>query len=308
MINKSIDVWNIVFYNEVSLINKLKFYNIDIYNFRKIGDYKYYFETSRKNRRTIKENFKDCKIISKKGILNYLESFVCKTTFLCVIIASFSMYNVSRRIWEINIVGDYKDIEDELVEELNKNNIMISKYYPSSNKLKKIEGDISLYLSKEIEFLELRRSGSVINLRYQKRRVAEELPSKGVSLYATKDGMVRYFDVQSGVKQVKEYDYVRKGDLLVKDVVETSSGQLIDIGTLGSVYANTFYIIDVEINCNGEDEASVFSLMLDKAKVKISRNLSKGEKIEVERVLNYKIDDNKGKMKVYYMLLEDITI
>lgn len=308
MISKNVDIWNVVFYNEISLINKLKIFNIDIYNFKKIGDYKYYFEASRKNRRIIKDNFKDCKIISKRGILNYLESFVCKTTFLCVIIASFSIYNVSRRIWEINIVGDYKDIEDELVNELNKNNIVVSNYYPSNNKLKQIEGDISLYLSKDIEFLELRRSGSVINLRYQKRRVAEELPVKGVSLYATKDGMVRYFEVQSGVKQVKEYDYVRKGDLLVKDVVETSGGELIDVGTLGSVFANTFYIIDVELDYVNEDEASIFSKMLDKAKVKISSNLSKGEKIEIERVLNYKIENNKGKMKVYYMLLEDITI
>ena len=48
--------------------------------------------------------------------------------------------------------------------------------------------------------------------------------------------------------------------------------------------------------------------LLDKAKVKISENLSKGEKIEVERVLNYQIREKEGEMKVYYMLLEDITV
>ena len=308
MISKNIDVWNIVFYNEISLINKLHFYNIDIYNFKKIDNYKYYFETGRNNRKIIKSNFKDCKLISKKGFFNYLEAFVCKTTFFCVVVASFALYNVSRRIWEINIIGDYKEVESILIEELNKNNILISEYYPSNERLKEIEGNISLYLSKDIEFLELRRSGSVINLRYQKRRIAQEIPNKGVSLYATKDGMIRYFDVQSGVKQVKEYDYVRKGDLLVKDVVETSNGELIDVGTLGSVYANTFYVIDVQVDYREEDEASVFSRMLDRAKIKISENLSKNEKIEIERVLNYKIGNNKGTMKVYYMLLEDITI
>ena len=119
---------------------------------------------------------------------------------------------------------------------------------------------------------------------------------------------IKYFNIQSGVKQVKEYDYVRKGDLLVSDVVESSSGELINVGTLGSVFANTFYVIDVDIVHDGEDEASLFSKMLDKAKIKIGEYLSKGEKIEVERVLNYSIDDSKGKMKVYYMLLEDITI
>ena len=127
-------------------------------------------------------------------------------------------------------------------------------------------------------------------------------------MYATKDGLVRSFSVQSGVKQVKENDYVRKGDLLVSDVVETSDGNLINVGTLGSVFANTFYIIDVKIEHDCEDEAVVFSKMLDKAKLKISGQLSKEEKIEIERVLNYSINDKEGRMKVYYMLLEDITI
>ena len=120
--------------------------------------------------------------------------------------------------------------------------------------------------------------------------------------------MIRYFEIQSGVKQVKEYDYVRKGDLLVSEVLETSEGDLINVGTLGSVFANTFYVIDVEVQHDNEDEAVVFSKMLDKAKIKINENLSKNEKIEIERVLHYSISDSVGKMKIYYMLLEDITI
>ena len=304
----SIDGWIVTYYDEVALINKLKFYSVEIYNLNKKDKYKFYFETKRKNRKRIKDNFKDCKIVSKKGILNYLEAIVCKTTFISIVIASFALYNASVRIWKVEINGDYKEIEGVLNEELVKNNIVFSKYYPSSDKLKEIEGNISLYLSKEIEFLELRRHGSIISLRYQKRRVAAELPNKGTSLYATKDGMIRYFNVQNGVKVVKEYDYVRKGDLLVKDVVETSNGELINVGTLGSVFANTFYVINVEYDFSELDEAEVFSRMLDKAKKKIGTYLSKDEKIEIEKVLDYKIEENKGYMRVYYMLLEDITI
>jgi len=308
MFSKNIDVWHIAFYDELSLVNKLHFLNVEIYNFKKIDKYKYYFETGRKNRGKIKKKFKDCELVSRKGILNYLEAMVTRTTFICVLVASLSLYNVSKRIWKIEINGDYEEIEAVLKEELIKHNLVVSNYYPSSNKLKEIEENVFLYLSKEIEFLELRRKGAVIALRYQKRRVASPLPEKGVNLYATKDGMIRYFSVQSGVKQVKEYDYVRKGDLLVSDVVETSGGELINVGTLGSVFANTFYVIDVEINHDKEDEVSVFSKMLDKAKVKIGSYLSKDEKIEIERVLNYSVDESSGRMKVYYMLLEDITI
>lgn len=308
MFTKSIDVWNIVFYDEVSLLNKLNFLGIEVYNFKKIDKYKYYFETSRRNRSCIKKNFKDIRLISRRGMLNYLEAMVCKTTIICIVVASLFMYNASRRIWKIEIVGDYKEIECALREELKKHNILISNYYPSRDKLKTIESNISTYLAKEIEFLELRRKGAVISLRYQKRRKAAQLPLKGESLYATKDGMIRYFDIQSGVKQVKEYDYVRKGDLLVSDIVETTGGELVDVGALGSVFANTFYMIEVQVDYIDEDEALVFSKMLDKAKVKISSYLSKDEKIEIERVVNYSINNNKGYMKVYFMLLEDITI
>ena len=178
MYSKNIDVWHIVFYDELSLLNKLNFYNINIYNFKKIGDYKFYLQTERKNRGIIKKNFKDYKLVSKKGFFNYIESMITRTTFLYVIIASLSLYNVSKRIWRIDINGDYEEIEDVLKEELIKHNLTISNYYPSGKRLKEIEGDISLYLSKEIEFLELRRSGSVVSLRYQKRRVATPLPEK----------------------------------------------------------------------------------------------------------------------------------
>ena len=71
---------------------------------------------------------------------------------------------------------------------------------------------------------------------------------------------------------------------------------------------NTFYIIEVNLNYDNEDEVSVFSMMLDKAKVKIGSYLSKDEKIEIEKVLSYRIENKKGYMKVYYMLLEDITV
>ena len=56
MFNKNIDSWNIVFYEEVSLINKLNFLNVEIYNFKKIDNYKYYFETGKKNRKIIKKH------------------------------------------------------------------------------------------------------------------------------------------------------------------------------------------------------------------------------------------------------------
>ena len=155
MLSKNIDVWQIVFYDEISLINKLHFYNVEIYNFRKVDRYKYNFETGRKNRKLIKKHFKDSKIVSRRGLFNYFEALVTRTTFICLLVASASLYNISKRIWRIDISGDYDEIEEVLKEELVKNKVIVSKYYPNNNRLKEIENEISLYLSKEIEFIEL---------------------------------------------------------------------------------------------------------------------------------------------------------
>ena len=108
MFSRNIDSWHIVFYDGVSLINKLDFYNVEIYNLKKIDNYKYYFETGRKNRKLIKKNFKDCKLVAVKGFFNYFEVMISKMTFVCILIASLSLYNVSKRIWKIEINGDYK--------------------------------------------------------------------------------------------------------------------------------------------------------------------------------------------------------
>ena len=42
---------------------------------------------------------------------------------------------------------------------------------------------------------------------------------------------------------VKVNDYVKKGDLLVKDVVTTDQNEDVYVGTYGSVYAYTWYTV-----------------------------------------------------------------
>ena len=115
MFNKSVDVWNVVFYDETALLNKLYFLGIDVYCFDKIDNYKYSFEAARKNRKIIKKFFKDCKIVSSRGFLNCVEFIVLRTTFICILIASLCLHNVSKRIWRIDISGDYKEIDSILL-------------------------------------------------------------------------------------------------------------------------------------------------------------------------------------------------
>lgn len=310
MLNLGLDTWAVSFYSEVPLLNKIRRIKLRIRDFEKIGDYKYSFKASLFKRKLILDNFKDCKIIKKEGILNYLLIIISRKSTLFGLILSFILlHNLSLRTWGIDISGDYKEIEDPIALELRKNGVEISKYSMGGKELKRVENNISNYLIKDLEWLEIRRVGSKINIRYQKRRKIPELPSKRTSLYATKDGVIKYFNISSGVKHASENQFVRQGDLLVLDVIESTSGDLVNIGTLGEVYANTFYIIEVSKIFEEEiDEAEAFLELLQMSKKKIGENLSKGESIEKEMKLEFNIYNNEGYLKMYYMLLEDITI
>jgi hypothetical protein len=126
------------------------------------------------------------------------------------------------------------------------------------------------------------------------------------SLYASKDGVIRRFSISSGVKNVGVYDFVKKGDLLVSDILVNTNNESILIGSVGKVFASTFYYVEVSSNAI-LDDASKQALLLDRARSEVSKNInSEDEYIESENVL---INDlNNGYMKVYYVLYEDITI
>jgi hypothetical protein len=154
--------------------------------------------------------------------------------------------------------------------------------------------------------LNLIKTGAKINVNYKKRRKAFVVEDKKGSLYATKDGVVASFYLLSGVKQVKVYDYVKKGDLLVSDILLNTKDENVFIGTRGKVFAYTFYYVEVDTNLD-LDYPSKQAYLLDVARKKVSVNLnSEEEYIQSENILVNNLE--KGYMKIYYVLYEDITI
>ena len=164
-------------------------------------------------------------------------------------------------------------------------------------------------LKDEIEWIELRNSGSVLKVKFLKRRTSMEPEQLKGNLYATKNGVILSFDIKSGEKVVKINDYVKKGDLLVKDIVTTDQNEDIYVGTLGSVYAYTWYIVDSYINIDADnyDETQVFLNLLFRAKEEVSKNLTENEYIYKESVLLFEKNGKIVTMKVHFTCVEDIT-
>ena len=303
----SYDIYVFHYYSLESLLNRLSDLKVEVKKYYKYSDYRYYLKIRRKYRKIIGDNFNDYVIDGKFGLINFFERLILKpTTLIASILAICLFLNLSKRIYKVELSGDFPLIEGELIEFLKLNEIKKFTYGVNEGQLQKIEIELKEKFSDRLEFVELRKEGGVVSLNYKKRRKELVIEGKKGSLYASKDGVIKGFSLLSGVKNVKLYDFVKKGDLLVSDILITSGNENIVIGTLGSVYASTFYYIEVKTDLI-LDEVSMYSYLLDKARVEVSKNINSDEEyIESEKVL---ISDLKsGYLKVYYVLYEDITI
>lgn len=301
----SYDIYLFHYYSLIGLLNRLSDMGVEIKKYYVYGN-DFYLKISRKYRKIIKDNLKDYVIVDKIGFVNRVESLLLKPITLISLIISISVFiNLSMRVYQIDINGDYPLIEEKLRSFLSDNGISFFSSGVNEDKLKEVSFMLKEEFNNELEFVELIKEGSVISLNYKKRRKAMVIEGKKGSLYASKDGVVRGFSLLSGVKNVKLYDFVKKGDLLVSDILVTSDNQNILVGTIGKVFASTFYYI--EVTCNKSDEVSTQTCLLDRARYEVSKNLnSEDEYIESETIL--KNDLKNGYLKAYYVLYEDITI
>lgn len=290
-------------------LNKLKELNVKIYKLNKVSENEYTFYASIYALKRIQSVFLDVNIIKQTGYLSiFLSLFKYKTTIICLIISMFFYLSISNRIWIINIKGDTNNLLTFINDELKNNNIYIGAKKISTDELSKIQNKILYKNFNTIEYLSISMEGSKIDVSFKKKRDETIIEGLKGNLYAAKDGLIKSFDLISGEKVVQINDYVKKGDLLVQDVLINDYNEQIYIGTKGKVYAYTWYYITINspITSNLE-ESEVFANLLFDAKNQISLNFTDNEYIYSENVLQFNMDSDSVYMKMHFTCVEDIA-
>ena len=291
------------------ILNIMNSNNIIIYNFKRYDEYHYTFITNNKYIAKIKELFLSTIIINKIGILNILKNKVLKFTTIFSIICSLILFNyLNNIIFDIKIKGD----STLLVNEIKKMLIQydINKYYikKSNEDLLIIEKEISSKLYDKIEWIEIKNQGSNVIVNFLKRRESFDIVQSQNALYATKEGIIKSFKLEKGVKEAEINQYVNKGDLLVNGTLTDAKGNQYFIGAIGSVYAYTWMNISLNIDKNNLDDTSLYLKMIELANSKIDKELTgDDEYIENFTILKYKIDEINAYMNIHVTLVEDIT-
>ncbi len=301
--------YSIHIYDPSQALSRLKAANIPVYNFRKVEEYVYEFETLPRSEKKIKAIFEDAILIKKLGPYSILYNlWHRKTALVALIISSLCFFSLSSRIYDININGNSRILTARIAQQLDKLGITKYTHKPSYEKLLEYEKRLKDIFYEDIEFLEVRLIGVNLKVNYTKRRDSVTLPSKTTAKYATKKGIIDHFVVSSGEIMVKENQYVQEGTLLINDRLLTPNGEEIIVGAEGEVYAWTWTVVDLTMKVTSQNEESeIMSSMLDEAEMLVASGFYKEERIEKAIILSFQIADNIASMKVHFTCLEDIA-
>ena len=295
---KSLDKYEVRVFDISTPLNQLKEEKVTLYRLKKIDEFTYTFYASPYARNRIKKVFNNPKLIQKVGLFHIIENaFKYKTTILALIASILLFFLYSNRIWKINITGDANKLYPEIQNTLQKNKIKAGMNKINQESLLLIEDKMLYDLKDKIEWLEIRINGSTLTVKFLQKRTSKPPVLLNNSLYATKDGVIHSFDIKNGEKVVKVNDYVKKGDLLVKDVVTTDQNQDVYVGTYGSVYAYTWYTVDSTYMLKENEtynEVDIFTKLLMESRNVVAKEITENDQIIViEDIEEIEFDDFK---------------
>lgn len=163
----------------------------------------------------------------------------------------------------------------------------------------------------QIAWIEVTRQASRIHIAFNDKRYSETWEYDDVPLIATKDAMIVQFDVTHGEKLVKLNQIVSKGDVLVDNTLIDAFGVPKHIVVEGRVWGKTWTTIEshmtVEKQLEFLEPFHLMRLLMD-CRRQISAEISEGEKILSENILQFYQEGSTISIKVHYTCLEDITI
>lgn len=257
------------------------------------------------NRNSILKSFPNITLVKTTGVIGMiLRSMKRVDRILAMVLCLFLWYGLSMTIFDVEILGEGTNhrmrVHDELVQ-LN----VITPFILSDKQA--LRDTLSENLRDEYSWVEVERFGSKLKVRFLAKEQQELTTLERNELYAKKDGVIAKFELAHGEKVVAINDYVKAGDLLVKNTLIDSMNKEEELYVKGKVYAYTWKDFELEMEPDGLPEAMQFYQMLFRARDIASEGLSEDEKIISENILQFEVNKDRIRMKCHYTLLEDIS-
>ena len=162
---------------------------------------------------------------------------------------------LSNIIFEIEITGDNKKLNELITKELINYDIDKYKFKKASKKIEKIKEKIKNKYKDNIEWLNIKESGVKYIISYVERKVDYSTDSLEIySIAARKSGIVRDIYSYQGVTMVDIGNYVSKGDILISSDIMLNDEIKKQVNAKGKVYAEVWYKVKVEYPLNYKEK------------------------------------------------------
>ena len=297
-----LDQWSLDFNLNVFL-QSAKANNWTIYEVRQNDTITFY--ASIMNRASIVKTYPQIVHLKTTGIVGMLLRSVRSWDRLLAAAAAISLWwLLSSSIFNIEILGEGTFNRTKIYDALTSLNAVPPFLLEDKQALK-----IALYeqLNREFTWVEIEQQGSRLKVRFLPKKSVEQEMLGRDELIAQKDGVIASFDLQHGEKQVQVNDVVKKGDVLVSNILVDSMNNPEEIYVKGRVFAYTWEDFTVSMNDNGMVEGIQFYQLLFKARRIVSEKLGEDERIVSENILQFYKNDDTINMDLHYTLLEDIS-
>ena len=188
------------------------------------------------------------KIISRGGLPSVLARYRKRWGIAVGIVLSILLFLASQSvIWRIDITGNERLSDDRIVDSLMQNGLYVGE------KISKIDADYIehkvMINDDDIAWISIKIVGTVARVEVKEvidTEIKEEntKPANLVSLY---DAQIFSLEVLSGFINVKEGDFVRKGELLASGIYESTKAPIRYSRASGKVFGRVTKDFSVEI-------------------------------------------------------------
>lgn len=183
--------------------------------------------------------------------------------FLGIILLFILVHLSSKIVWKINIEGNYTVTDSEIEAILNDSGLYLGAFIPNIN-YDRLHNRFLMSTDK-ISWISVNIDGNVANVVVNERMKAEEPKEKSyTNVIAASDGQIALVTVYDGIKTVNISDVVKKGDILISGVMDSSSQGVRYVHADGIVKAYVKKNISVKIPMKQEIKVYTGNTYTDK--------------------------------------------
>lgn len=165
--------------------------------------------------------------------------------FFGIVIFAVLMFSLSQIIWSIEIEGNKRLSEEEVLSLLESCEVSEGMWN------RKIDSDRTRILmmnrSRDIAWVSVNVSGMIARVQISETTLKDNAESteQYANIVASKDGVITDITVECGKPMVAVGDTVKKGELLISGIIEERDGDMSLVNAKGTVLARTEQTVEV---------------------------------------------------------------